>query len=519
MAQLRVAFQGSFAFDDVREAIGDALTALGDAPAPWEQVSRVALDDRNYAGLAFEGTWRRGEATLSMSASTDASSGNPRDGYGYDTVVALASPRLAFRCSGGSSDGLLSGLYITLPVEPETFRRFRAALAAKLGHDATDQSWNAVANVEALDSVDRALQEELLRAALKCDGPSDHARAELMKWSERLLGAGLGERLRACPADLDAWTRCLASPPDGFTRERLTRGCARLAPWNPVDPQHPLAPAWRWLPALGGDGRAPEGWRQLDDGQNPTWERAGFASRLARSLLGLDGAGEVPLGHRRLADGTRGGATARAAWTSAELPKAHVSWSQRPAKGFDTLATVDWLWGDGADDVVVLAARRRPSPSPMAMFVSGSEAFRAAAMRALHALEPFAWRPVARPMQRPFARARPRAKGTRREVRSLLTALTEASTAVRDAFAACQCAATDPSPCAHERVVMEAKRDAWQRRNSTQTSPRDVRRFDALQHAYDAAATVRTKPAGAASALDRAWLVLSIANAVVDAPP
>lgn len=519
LPQLRLSFRGTYPFDLVREALGDALTALGDAPAPWVEVTRRALDDRNYAGAAFEGTWRRGDATLTMSAATSDASGNPRDGYGYDTAVVLESPRLAFTSNGGSMDGAVNGLHVSLALTPEMFKTARTALAKRLDRDESDRSWTAVANLEALDGVDRALQVELLTAALANDDPSDSARVELMKWKEKLLGGGLVERLRECPVDLDAWTKALASPPEGFSREHILTVCARLAPWDPSRPQHPIARAWQWLPALGGDGEAPPGWVQLDDGANPTWERPGLASQLALALLGL-GAGassEVSLGHRTFDDHTHGGATGRASWSEGQLPRVHVAWVRRQAKRFDALATVDWLWGDGPDDVVVLASRRQPAPpSPAAMFLAGTDAFRAAVMRALHAIEPFAWRPTPRPMERPFARARPPAKGSRKAVRALFAALGDAAKSASAMFEACRCRASDGATCSHEKAIFEMRRGVERQCFFTETDRRTRQQLDALAQAYQAAERVRTKPESAAFALDRGWRSLSIAKAITD---
>ncbi len=521
MPQLRLSFRGTYSFDLVREALGDALTALGDATAPWVGVTRRALDDRNYAGIAFEATWRRGDATLTMSAANDDASGNPRDGYGYDVAIVLESPRLAFTYRSGSMDGSVSGIHVPLALAPESFRAARAALAKRLDRDESDRSWSAVANVEALDGVDRTLQVEILCAALANADPSDSARVELMKWKEKLLGGGLGERLRECPVDLDAWTKALTSPPEGFSLARISAACARLAPWDPSRPQHPLAAAWQWLPALGGDGKAPTGWAQLDDGANPTWERPGLASQLVRAVLGLDpgATSEVSLGHRTFDDHTHGGATGRAAWGAGELPRAHVAWARRKEKRFDTLATVDWIWGDGPDDVVVLASRRaQKPPSPVAMFLAGTDTFRAAVMRALHTIEPFAWRPTPRPMERPFARAHAPARGSRKEVRALFAALDEVDASAKAAFEACRCRASDGATCSHEKVIFEVRRAVERERFFNETDRRTLRRLDALTQAYQAAEYVRTKPESAARALDRGRQSLSIAKAITDPP-
>lgn len=519
MSQLRLSFRGTYSFDLVREALGDALTALGDAPAPWVGVTRRALDDRNYAGIAFEATWTRGDATLTMSATNDDASGNPRDGYGYDIAVALASPRLALTYRSGSMDGSVSGLHVPLALAPEAFRAARAAMAKRLDRDESDRSWAAVANVEALDGVDHALQVEILTAALANGDASDSARVELMKWKEKLLGGALSERLRECPVDLDAWTKALASPPEGFSPERITAACARLAPWDLSRPQHPLAQAWRWLPALGGEAEAPSGWVQLDDGADPTWERQGLASQLARALFGLDPGvtSEVALGHRAFDDHTHGGATGRAVWGDGELPRAHVAWTRRKEKRFDALATVDWIWGDGADDVVVLASRCQPAPpSPVAMFLAGTDTFRAAVMRALHAIEPFAWRPTPHPLERPFAHAHAPARGSRKEVRALFAELGEFDEAAKAAFEACRCRASDGAQCSHEKVIFEVRRAVERQRFFNETDRRTRQRLDALVQAYHAAEYVRTKPASAALALDRGWQSLSIAKAVTD---
>jgi len=521
MRPLHLSFRGTYSFDLVREALGGVLTALGDPSAPWVEVTRRALDDRNYAGRAFEGVWRRGDATVTMSASTAEASGNPRDGYGYDTAVALESPRLAFTSRSGSMDDTVSGLYMSLALAPEVFRVVRAALAGRLSQDESGRSWSAVANIEALDGVDRGLQVELLTAALASGDPSDGARVELMKWKEKLLGAGLAERLLECPADLEAWTKALASPPEGFSLAQIVAVCARLAPWDGSRPQHRLAAAWQWLPALGGTGEAPQGWLQLDDGANPTWERLALAGEFARSVLGLGvgTAAEVMLGRRAFDDDTHGGATGSAAWGAGEHPRAHVAWARRRKARFDSLATVDWIWGEGPDDVVVLASRRQPAPpSPVAMFVAGTDEFCAAVMRGLHALEPFAWRPTARPLEQPFAGARPHATGAREGVRALFAAVSDVDPSAQAAFDACRCAASDRAACPHEEVIMEVRRAAARRRDFTETDPRTLRRLDALAQAYQAAEHTRTKPESAALALDRGWQALSMAAAITDAP-
>ncbi|MFO0610119.1 MAG: hypothetical protein U0324_43570 [Polyangiales bacterium] len=404
MSRLTLSFGGQWTFDEVREALGDGLTALGEPPGPWAETSRRALDDPNGAGRAFEGVWRRGEATLAMSAV--AGPGDPYNGYGYALRVALDAPRLTFFWSGGSLDGRVDAFLLSAELTPEGFRALRAALAARLGGDLSDFGRTAAANLEALADVDPALQREVLAAALAQTPPSNHAWATLLKWKAALLGGSLAERLRACPADLGAWTEALASPPEAFPAARVAAVCARLAPWDPSRPAHRLAPAWRWLPALGGEAEAPPGWRQLDDGADPPWVRVNLAANVARALCGFgpDDAPEADVGWRALDAATRGGATARARWGGGALPRVHVTWVQRPAEGLAPIATVDWVWGDGDDDVLVLAARRLPEPaSPVAMFLSGTEAFRAAAMGALHHEEPFAWRSLARPR---FSRGR-----------------------------------------------------------------------------------------------------------------
>jgi len=90
MSELTLSFGGQWTFDAVREALGDGLTALGDPPGPWVETSRRPLDDPNGVGRAFEGAWRRGEATLAMRAAH--LHGDPRDGHGYVNSIALDAP-------------------------------------------------------------------------------------------------------------------------------------------------------------------------------------------------------------------------------------------------------------------------------------------------------------------------------------------------------------------------------------------------------------------------------------------
>jgi hypothetical protein len=424
---LTLSFRGSWSFDEVREALGDGLAALGDAPGPWEEVSRRALEDRNCAGLAFEGTWRRGEATVAMSAVNGP--GDPYNGYGYDLKITLDAPRLTLLWRGGSMDGRVYELDLRRELTAAEFRALRAALAGRLGGDGSDRGRVAVANVEALVGGDGGLQREILTAALAQTAAADNARPALMKWKAALLAGAVADRLRACPADLDAWTEALGSPPEGFSAARLAAGCARLAPWDPSRPQHRLAPAWQWLPALGGSGEAPPGWRQLDDGADPTWTRPHLARNVAQALYGLDPdhAAEVPIGRRTLGEEAHGGALARARWAEGALPRAHVAWALRQGTQLAPHATVDWIWGDGDDDVLVLASRWQPEPvAPPAMFVSGTEAFQATVMAALRREEPFPWRPVARPLERLCARPPEPTEGSGPTAEGLAAAVTAA---------------------------------------------------------------------------------------------
>ncbi|MFO0610120.1 MAG: hypothetical protein U0324_43575 [Polyangiales bacterium] len=513
MSELGLSYRGSWAFDEVREALGDGLTALGDTPEPWAEVSRRALEDLTGAGHAFEGVWRRGEATLSMRAAHQH--GDPRDGHGYVNSITLDSPRLSFRWSGTSWEARIDALSLTAPLTPAAFRALRAALAKRLGGDVSDEGWTALANVEALADVDAALQREVLAAALAQTPSPGGPWPSLLKWKVAILGGTLAERLDACPADLDAWTEALASPPEGFPFARVAAVCARLAPWDPSRPAHRLAPAWRWLPALGGDGEAPPGWRQLDDGADPPWVRPSLAANVARAL-GASGASEANVGWRALDAATRGGATARAHWGGGALPRVHVTWVQRPAEGLAPIATVDWVWGDGDDDVLVLAARRLPEPaSPAAMFLSGTEAFQAAAMEALHRWEPFAWRPAARPLARAFAAPRAPSSGARDEVAALLLRAEGAGGAAGAAFDACRCAQGGDG-CEHQRAIAAVLREAERRRYGEPVGPRDQWALDALAHACRAAQARDAR--AAAEEVDWGWRALSVAAAVTAGP-
>lgn len=140
-------------------------------------------------------------------------------------------------------------------------------------------------------------------------------------------------------------------------------------------------------------------------------------------------------------------------------------------------------------------------------------------MRALHAAEPFAWRPTERPMESPFARARRPAEGTREEARALLDAVGDVDASARAAFDACRCAAEASSRPAPEAALAEARRAAERPGLFAETGVRALRRLDARVQAYQAAESVRTAPERAARALDRGWHALSTAEAITDPPP
>lgn len=512
-------FGGRYTFEDVRGALADALTALGAPPGPWVPESQEALPDLNGGADAFRGAWRRGEATLVMSAA--CGDGNPRDGYLYATEVALRSPWLTVTHRGYCHEAQVSGLRLTLDGGVEAFRAARAALAARLPGDASDQEEAAVANLAALDGVDRRLQEQVLAAALAAPRRSDRVRQRLMEWKARLFGEDLGEQLRTCPTQPDAWRRALArveadpaATVAGLGRAQLAEGLARLAPSEPEGLAHRLAPAWRWLPELGGDGALPAGWWQLDDGENPTWFRHRLPSELANAVLALDGAYAGTLAFRALPDGRRGGLVVRLAWAAGGRPRVHATWSLR--QDTTELANVDWLWGEAEDDLVVLVARRAP-PLPVAMFLSGRDDFRRAVMAALYDIAPFAWRPAVDPRGAPFATPRPPAQGTRAELAALLAEFDELAATAREAVAVCACAAEVAGRCPHEQAVADAlaAREAARR---GRLDVRGIHRRVALMAACEVAGHARRRPADLARDLDRARLLLAISRAVVDAP-
>ncbi len=513
MAPLVLQLDGVHTFDEVREGLGAALDALGEPPAEWVVVQERGLEDRNGSGLAFERTWRRGRATLGAAARSGA--GNPRDGYGYDLTLALDAPSWSFRWAGGAMDARLYGLHLPFVGPPDAFRAARSALAAALGGDRSGRGASAVENLRALDGVDTALQRELLIEALRHSSPSEPTHAELLRWKERVLGSELAERLVESPADLEAWERASGSPPAGFTHEQIRGVVARLAPWDPARAAHPLADSWRWIPALGGDGAAPAGWRQLDDGVSPTWERPALASGLVRALdPELAGRASLGIGTARLDGGLVGAAGARAIGAPPRL-RAHVSWTVTEPMSLAAHATVDWIWGEGPDDVAVLASRRRPEPpAPVALYLAGTEAFQASVLRALHSMEPFAWRPVAQPLVGPFAAPRPAPSGSREEVVALLEVLPDVDPAVRGAFDACRCA---DRWCEHARTLIDASR-AMRRAQQRELDPRAFTALDARVRAYDAAEAARRDRSHAAWLIAEAYRALDRLRAMTAAP-
>lgn len=518
-------FAGHLPTETLRDGIGRALDALGAPRGAWVLEEELALEDRNGAGRAGVRRWRRGDARLLVRA--ESGEGNPRDGYGYDVTLALEGPRWAFRVTSGSMDG--SFWDVRLPWDGDTagFRAVRRALGeafSTLGPDVdrTARADTATQNLAALEGRDAALQSEILREALAHTRPEDHAHAELLRWRERLLGTRLRARLEESPADLDAWERAREAPPSGWALEAIEAVVARLAPYETSS--HALASAWRWIPWLGGDGRAPTGWRQLDDGVNPTWARPALAAHLVRAL-DPDLARVASISDGRAADRPpRGVVETWARWPdgapgSTSLPRARVRFThvERPLD-FVGAAFIDWIWGDGAEDLALLAQRLEPSPpSPPALFLAGSTSFQRRVLGALHALEPFAWRPVAEPLVASFRPPRPTAAGTRREVRALLDALTEEGeevAAIRAAFEACRC---DDRFCEHADVLLDAQRAA-QRALQGDHAPRRRAVLDATMRACDAASAVRGPRGQARYAIAQAWQSLDRARATTDPP-
>lgn len=513
MSRMVLHFDGVHTFDEVREGLGAALDALGEPSAEWVVVHDRALVDRNGAGLAFERTWRRGEATLEAAARSGA--GNPRDGYGYDLSLALDARPWSFRWAEGAMDARLYGLRVPFEGPPEAFCAARAAMAAALGGDLSGRGASAVENLGALEGVDTALQRELLLEALRHSSASEQAHAALLRWRERLLGSDLAARLVESPADLEAWERASRSPPAGFSGEHVRAVLARLAPWDPARPAHPLAAAWSWIPALGGGGSAPAGWRQLDDGVNPTWERPALANGLVHALdPELAARASLAVGGARLERGLVGGASARAVG-GRPLPRMHVSWIVTEPAHFAPHATVDWIWGEGLDDVAVLASRSKPGPpAPVALYLAGTKSFRVRVLRALHAMEPFAWRLVARPLEGAFAAARPAPRGSREEVAALLAALPDVDPLVPAAFEACRCT---ERWCEHARTLIDASRA----NRSAQQRELDPRAFTALGAralGYDAAEVARRDRSHTAALIAEANRALDRLRAMTDAP-
>jgi hypothetical protein len=188
---LALSFRGPFSHDTLRDALRDALTALGAAPGEWSLLSHEARPDPNGLGGCFAGRWRLGDATLDASCVSGV--GNPRDGYGYDHDVSLRWGDRALEWHGGGTRSAVDDFCPRLTASPGDFLPVRAALGRHLGDDHTDDATWARMNLRALDGVDRELQRTLLRAALSRASANGSASGDLRVWGQRFFGASLDE--------------------------------------------------------------------------------------------------------------------------------------------------------------------------------------------------------------------------------------------------------------------------------------------------------------------------------------
>ncbi len=407
MARALDAFQGLWA-------------ALGGGPL--SERSRVALDDPNEFGAAYEAFWE-GHATR-LVVRVAGGSGNQRDGYGYEVAMTLDAPgdeapvRIALMHSGwepAPSDFRVS----VEGVSATRMGALRDALRERLGEsaDRTHEPLTARSNVlaAAADAPDIAIAGA--REALAANPVHAYGRADLLVWLvER--GAESNGRvriLREAPVLLDPWLSALENPPEGFSAAFVARVLARMRPfdraaWGRAAPWfgHPAwvleaAPAtealwfrvdfdgdWRVAQAVEHASQALTGWTSGVDWQeclaetlpaHPAWRAT--VARHARRAHDQ----ETPIVRVTLT-------TVRRAPGDWELPPSRLA-----EKSVEEVITWTWISGPDDGDVLVIA-RRDARVRHATAFVSttwcteGSPAFRAQAAAAFESLTPLRWRAV-----------------------------------------------------------------------------------------------------------------------------
>lgn len=485
-------------------------------PVEWQCVERRALEDPNPGGSgAFLARWADGEATLEERV--EGSTGNPRDGYGYDVRYQLTVGQRQAHLSSGGWEPLASDFRVEFSrITVDALLEARAALRSCFGEaaDLSHEACIARENVRGIDPVDApgeavALVQEALAQAV----PADYGQPELSEWLGRHQGGaeGLRRRLRDLPAGLPGWLEAVEKPPAGYGPDRLTQTLARLCPFEGA----------HWLAA----GRAPAPWFR-----HPQWSRGGaqagaegewhrvhldaavisgpLVEKLSAQLTGWDGwkdwqdhTGEFEAPneagwtwrvrrHARYRAPHDAYPVVRVTMTSAWRP----TWKLPTAEllGRAPEETVEWNWLPGEDgaDLLLVVTRTTPEGTALTWARTGGADFGARVDAALKAVTPFAWHPCsAAESLSPWVPPAPAPWLSTASVKELaLAALTAAAVSAplaeraRSLLAACHCA-QPLGYCAHRQELLTAHREL---RGLHAVDSREASRVDAQAAALGA---------------------------------
>ncbi len=478
------------------------------------QVSeRKTLEDLNGQNACFTARWSDGPITWEESVTT--SSGNPRDGYGYDIKLALVVGNHELKVNGGGWDPVPSPITIEVNTNAQEWLALRDVMRKELGAE-NDQGFVGSIAMNSLNELKRggehAAALELAKEAVTRAKPTDPYRAEVITWiaANDPFSGGAEMRVREAPAMLDGWLE-LERRGDTMLAQTFARLCPfDLKRWKaaglPTAPwfDHPAWPFEREA--------APEGeWRHVRF--RPGIIGPGLAQRLGTQLTGWESGthwddlrGESPAGR----DGWRWEVSRRARFPEgSKVPVAHVSllgirrapeeWdlplAQQYALDYRELLRWSWVSGMETGDVVMLIERTLPIPGrglgtvAFAFNVIGSNEFRARAEAAITKLTHLKWHPVSRSESvEPWKRPEP----TFTDVEgSLRAALPPEEVARVQELMRCRCEAPH---CAHRmelrRVSQEYRNQhhplAWARAAAWSADPERIREVhENLLHAAE----------------------------------
>ncbi len=409
---LQLGLPGRVLWPEVAEAFGAVAVVFG-AVGPWETTGLEPSPDRNPSPqpLCRAQRWTRPGAVLSILV-RNTEHGNPRDGWGYEALVALEVPG-RLRCElmeRGWSPGFgrLEGVLRDATRDDHLLLRRTLAEALPGLTDRSDHPSVVLRNIAACGD-DHAAIEGFLRDAE--DLASDPGLGRLLRLRREHMGPSaeaLRRRLRLAPQDILAWREAAEDPPRGVGRGRIARVLGRLQPWSPAATERRIAalrpgerPAVRaafgavyghplWRP-IAGEAEAwpatePRSWWHLDHGLGPRREDNAWGECLAALLWPALGRRYLPTCHapeltRQRVAGVKAWRSRRGLHTAASLVVRGRS------------ERVRWWWwcGEGPDDLLVMVDLRlggerggRTLGAEATAF--GSAAFVAQARAALEAL-------------------------------------------------------------------------------------------------------------------------------------